>query len=106
MNTLETSIIDVRSDWIFDYDNGILTFENDPTVYGWNVANVKLKAYRYIGSTLQASAQSSEWKNFVATHNNLPISGNEIGDIRIVVDNGRGSSSIYRCVATTGSRDT
>jgi hypothetical protein len=91
------------SDWIFDYDNGVLAFSTNPVSFGWNAANIKLKAYRYIGATLDT--QSSEWKNFVSTYADLPTSGNSLGDIRIIASNERGKSSLYRCVAISGSRD-
>ena len=42
--------------WNFDYDNGILWFENDPTSYGFTLP-IKVKTYRYIGATGGAGAQ-------------------------------------------------
>jgi hypothetical protein len=38
--------------WFFDYDYGVLTFENDPGNYGWNDSSFKIKAYRYVGLTV------------------------------------------------------
>ena len=37
--------------WLFDYENGVLTFENSPLNYGFTFP-IKLKAYYYTGATL------------------------------------------------------
>ena len=39
------------SNWVFDYENGILFFENNPADFGI-VLPIHLKAYRYKGKTL------------------------------------------------------
>jgi hypothetical protein len=41
------------SGWFFDYELGVLTFDYDPSTYGWNDSAFKIKAYRYIGRTAE-----------------------------------------------------
>lgn len=67
------------SSWLFDYDNGTLVFDNDPSsVYGWNVSSMKIKSYLYIGSVVGGT---SVWKSPVPTFGDLPIIGNVVGDV-------------------------
>lgn len=40
------------SEWFFDYENGVLTFENDPTNFGLTLP-IHIKGYRYIGTDLK-----------------------------------------------------
>lgn len=40
------------SSWYFDYESGILTFDNNPSSYSLNVTVFKIIAYRYIGKTV------------------------------------------------------
>ena len=49
------------SKWFFDYETGVLTFEEDPTAHGWALP-IKIKAYRYIGNFLDGSASQSGGK--------------------------------------------
>lgn len=51
-NDAEISTTD-GSSWFFDYEAGVLTFDNDPGSFGWNDTAFKIKAYRYIGKTAQ-----------------------------------------------------
>ena len=43
------------------------------------------------------------WKTPVATQSALPITGNTLGDNRVVLDDGDGKQAVYTCVATTGT---
>lgn len=43
------------------------------------------------------------WKTPVATPANLPLTGNEIGDVREVMNDGDGKLAWYACEATTGT---
>jgi len=42
------------SNWLFDYENGIVFFESNPINYGI-VLPIKISVYRYIGNTLTTS---------------------------------------------------
>ena len=42
------------------------------------------------------------WKSAVATPANLPVSGNTLGDQRVVLNDGDGKQAMYVCVATSG----
>jgi hypothetical protein len=59
--------------FIFDYDNGILVFENDPTNYLSDDTNaqitlpIKIKAYRYIGKTLDYNPERDITKAGILT---------------------------------------
>ena len=44
----------------------------------------------------------SSWKAAVATPAALPLTGNTVGDMRIVINDGDNKSSIYVCIATVG----
>jgi hypothetical protein len=87
------------SSWLFDYDNGTLSFDNNPTNYGWNAASFKIKAYLYIGNVL---GPAKIWKGQVDDYSHLPLVGNTIGDVRPIADRGDGKWALYRCIATTG----
>ena len=39
------------SNWVFDYENGVLFFEHNPESYGVQLP-IHIKVYRYIGSTM------------------------------------------------------
>lgn len=45
----------------------------------------------------------NSWKEAVQTYNDLPITGNDINDMRVVAKDVDGHSSMYRCVETTGT---
>jgi hypothetical protein len=91
------------SSWFFDYDNGTLVFDNDPSsVYGWNVATLKIKSYLYIGTIIGGA---SIWKSPVPTFADLPIVGNTQGDVRPVADDGNGKWALYRCFSIDGTRE-
>ena len=47
----------------------------------------------------------SSWKSSVATPANLPVTGNTLGDQRVVLNDGDGKQAVYICVATTGTYD-
>ena len=49
------------SNWLFDYENGVLTFENDPTSFGITLP-IHISVYRYIGRTLTEINQNVENK--------------------------------------------
>lgn len=46
------------------------------------------------------------WKTPVANKASLPLSGNELGDNRVVLDDGDGKQAVYTCVAITGDMPT
>lgn len=46
------------------------------------------------------------WKTPVANKASLPLSGNELGDNRVVLDDGDGKQAVYTCVAVTGDMAT
>jgi hypothetical protein len=46
------------------------------------------------------------WKTPVADKASLPLSGNELGDNRVVLDDGDGKQAVYTCVAVTGDMPT
>ena len=37
--------------WFFDYETGVLTFDNNPASYGFNADGFKVTCWRYIGLT-------------------------------------------------------
>lgn len=45
----------------------------------------------------------ASWKTSVATKTALPVTGNAVGDQRVVLDDGDGKQAVYTCVATTGT---
>jgi len=45
----------------------------------------------------------AHWKTPVATQSALPVTGNSLGDNRVVLDDGDGKQAVYTCVATTGT---
>ena len=45
----------------------------------------------------------AHWKTPVATKSALPVTGNSLGDNRVVLDDGDGKQAVYTCVATTGT---
>jgi len=45
----------------------------------------------------------SSWKEAVASYDDLPITGNNINDMRIVADDGDGKTSMYRCYSNIDS---
>jgi len=44
--------------WTFDYDNGFLWFEGDPTAEGWTTP-IKIRIYHYIGTVLDDASFGS-----------------------------------------------
>ena len=46
------------------------------------------------------------WKTPVANKASLPLSGNELGDNRVVLDDGDGKQAVYTCIAVTGDMPT
>jgi hypothetical protein len=87
------------SNWLFDYDNGTLTFDTNPANFGWFASTIKIRAYLYIGSVMGGY---SLWKNAVPTPADLPLVGNVVGDVRPVADYGNGHWALFRCTATVG----
>ena len=47
-----------ESNWFFDYENGVLVFENDPTSYGLQLP-IHLRGYVYKGQTLQSITEGN-----------------------------------------------
>jgi len=48
----------------------------------------------------------AHWKTPVANKASLPLSGNELGDNRVVLNDGDGKQAVYTCVAVTGDMAT
>lgn len=85
------------SGWFFDYDYGILTFDNDPGSYGWNDSNFKIKAYRYIGLTVSDIAASGTITASDVT-NDSTVSGSTVKDaLEFLYSNG-GTSLVSRFI--------
>jgi len=57
-NALNEILTVDNSIWVFDYKNGVVWFENDPTIYGHTLP-IKIKVYRYIGTTLATASGST-----------------------------------------------
>ena len=47
----------------------------------------------------------AHWKASVANRAALPLTGNGLGDQRVVLDDGDGKQAVYLCIATTGDVD-
>lgn len=47
----------------------------------------------------------NSWKPAVANRSNLPLAGNTLNDMRVVVNDGDGHPAIYTCIATSGLLD-
>lgn len=63
------------SGWFFDYENGILTFDTDPSTVGLNVTGFSLEVYLYIGETvadLATATGGSAWQDPVLSYINDP----------------------------------
>ena len=50
------------TNWFFDYENGVLMFENDPVAAGLTTP-FHIRVYRYIGETVQSSTASVDKKH-------------------------------------------
>ena len=76
------------SKWFFDYETGVLTFEEDPTAHGWALP-IKIKAYRYIGNFLDAGASQSGGKyDVIINQSYIPdYVGNNTGVIQGIIVN-------------------
>lgn len=68
------------SGWFFDYTSGILTFDNDPSGYGWDDSAFKLKVYRYVGQTVADLTISSGTLNASDINNDSTVSGTTVKD--------------------------
>jgi len=66
------------SGWFFDYTNGILTFDNDPSEYGWDDSAFKIKVYRYIGQTAANIASGALDASDI--NNDSSVSGTTVKD--------------------------
>ena len=69
------------SSWFFDYDIGILTFDNAPASYGWNDSAFKIRAYRYTGQTVEdlvISGSASKYASEII--NDSTVSGVNVAD--------------------------
>lgn len=68
------------SEWFFDYTTGILTFDNDPSDYGWDDSVFKIKVYRYIGETVADIVTGSGVLNASDVTNDSTVSGVTVKD--------------------------
>ena len=63
------------SNWFFDYENGVLFFEEDPTTHGWSTP-ISVSVYRYIGNTVSSGGSSSNKLGaFLREASNITVSG-------------------------------
>lgn len=69
-----------ESAWFFDYEMGILTFENDPSNYGWDDSVFKIKAYRYVGRTADDITTGSGGLTASEVENDSTVSGITVKD--------------------------
>ena len=69
------------SNWTFDYENGVLFFENDPTSYGLQTP-FHIQVYRYIGKTVkeQTTSTTDKLKGFLreASETNVSAGGSSV----------------------------
>ena len=105
---------------------GVKTFSASPVVptptADGNPATKKyaddIASARYTKTNMQTSGQAllhwgnltnvpnladNHWKTPVANQAALPVTGNALGDNRVVLDDGDGKQAVYTCVATTGT---
>lgn len=75
------------SGWFFDYTTGILTFDNDPSGYGWDDSAFKIKVYRYIGQTAANITIASGTLNASDINNDSTVSGTTVKDALETLDN-------------------
>lgn len=68
------------SGWFFDYTIGVLTFDNDPSGYGWDDSVFKLKVYRYVGQTAANITIASGVLNASDINNDSTVSGITVKD--------------------------
>ena len=68
------------SGWFFDYELGVLSFDNDPGSYGWNDSAFKVKAYRYIGPTALDIAPASGTLSASEINNDSSVPGLSVSD--------------------------
>jgi len=69
-----------ESAWFFDYEMGILTFDNPPSNYGWNDSVFKIKAYRYVGRTVDDITTGSGGLLASQIVNDSTVSGSTVKD--------------------------
>ena len=62
-----------ESNWFFDYENGVLVFENDPTSYGLTPP-FHIKVYRYIGSHGSGGGSVTKLKAFLREASQVTVS--------------------------------
>ena len=77
-----------KSSWYFDYTNGILVFDYNPAIYGWNISSFKIKAYRYIGLTVKDMTTSSGALDASDINNDSTVSGSTVKDALNSLNNG------------------
>jgi len=68
--------------WFFDYENGILTFDTDPSTVGLNVSAFSLEVYSYTGETvadLVDEIGESAWQDPTLEYINDPPASPVIG---------------------------
>jgi len=68
------------SSWFFDYEMGILTFDNPPGNYGWITSDFKVKIYRYIGRTADDITTGSGGLAASEIDNDSTVSGVTVKD--------------------------
>jgi len=77
-----------KSSWYFDYTNGILVFDYNPAIYGWDISGFRIKAYRYIGLTVHDMTTSSGALEASDIFNDSMISGSTVKDALNTLNNG------------------
>jgi len=83
------------SNWFFDYDFGILTFDNPPTDYGWSTP-FKIKAYRYIGRTANDITTGSGGLAASEVENDSNIPGLSVKDALDYLSTGSGIAQKFK----------
>lgn len=81
-------------DWFFQYNPGYLYIQNDHSYS----TPFKITGYVYTGRKLEGTgAASDNWKEPVTSENDLPLTGNTQGDVRLTLSENR----LYRWDSST-----
>jgi len=75
--------------WFFDYENGILTFDTDPSTVGLNVSAFSLEVYLYTGETVDNLVDNlggSAWQDPTLSYINDPPGSPTIGSRYLIKD--------------------
>lgn len=95
------------------YLNSLFAHTNDPTMHTPSPASTGFLKTSTGSAPVWANIKWSDiqekpnfadasWKAPVATPASLPLTGNTIGDLRLVINDGDADGAIYSCIATTG----